>query len=51
MPKATKKQKNLNKNPSKDPLKHQIHFYAKERGAGLPCVDFKNQSTGRGNED
>ena len=37
--------------PSKDPLRHQIRFYTKEWGARLPCVGFKNRSTGRGSED
>ena len=41
MPKAGENKKNLNKNPSKDPLGHQIHCYTKKRGAGLPCVSFK----------
>ena len=46
-----KQKKILKKNSSKDPLGHQIWFYTKERGAGLPCVGFKNRSTSRGNED
>ena len=33
--------KNLNKNPLKDPLGHQIRFKTKEEGARLPCVCFK----------
>ena len=49
MPKAVKKK--LIKNPPKDPLEHKIRFKSKEKGVGLPCVDFKNRSTGRGNED
>ena len=51
MPKAAENEKDLNKNQSKDPLGHQIRFYTKERGAELPCVGFKNRSTGRGSKD
>ena len=51
MPKAVENKKIINKNLSKDPLGHQIWFYTKERGAGLPCFGFKNRSTGRGSED
>ena len=51
MPKPAENKKNLNKNPPKDPLGNHIQFYTKERGVGLPCVGFKNRSTGQGNED
>ena len=43
--------KNLNKNPLKDPLGHQIRFKTKEEGTRLPCVCFKNRSTGQVSED
>ena len=42
MPKAMENKKNLNKNPSKDPLGNQILFYTKEKGVGFPCDGFKN---------
>ena len=35
----------------KDPLGHKIRFKTIEKGVGLLCVGFKNQSTGRGSED
>ena len=51
MLKAAENKKSLNKNPSKDPLEHQIQFYTKGRGAGLAYVGFKNRSTSQGSED
>ena len=50
MPKAAKNKKSQ-ENPPNDLLGHQIQFYTKKRGAGFPCVGFKNRSTGQGNED
>ena len=44
--KQQKKKKKSQQNPPKDPLGHQIWFYTKKSGAGLPYVDFKNRSTG-----
>ena len=38
-----KQKKNPNKNTSKDPLKHQIRFYNKEKGVRLPYVGFKTE--------
>ena len=50
MPKVAKNKKSQ-QNPPKDPLGHQIGFYTKKSGAGLPRVDFKNRCTGWGSED
>ena len=43
--------KKSQQNPPNDPLRHQIRFKTIEKGMGLPCVGFKNRSTGRGSED
>ena len=43
--------KNSQQNPPNDLLRNQIRFKTIERGMGLPCVSFKNRSTGRGSED
>ena len=42
MPKAAKNKKKSQQNPPKDPLGHHIWFKTIEKGAGLPCVSFKN---------
>ena len=49
--KSSEKQKKTQQNLPKDPLGHQIRFKTIEKGVGLPCVDFKNRSTGQGSED
>ena len=38
-----KQKKNPNKKSSKDRLYHQIQFYNKEKGVGLPCVSSKTE--------
>ena len=50
MPNAAGK-KNLNKKPSQGPLVASNPVLYQKEGARLPCVDFKNRSSGRGNED
>ena len=43
MPKAVENNKKSQQNPPKDPLWHQIRFKTIEKGAGLPCLSFKNR--------
>ena len=48
---AKSNEKKISTKPSQGSLGHQTRFKTIEKGVGLPCVDFKNRSTGLGSED
>ena len=50
MPKVAEK-KNFLKKPYQGPLGASNPVLYQREGVGLPCVSFKNQSTGQGSED